>query len=320
MDSFFDGGLRFDTGLEPPESTGDPNGLRLDPSISNFWDPNFTALELWIEANRGQILGNFLGQNAGNWFNLLNQGIVRTGFSDSDTHQIFDVQSGFPRSYVASPTDDPGALAAIAETLAINLNDGRLVGTNGPFMRVTLEGDPNEVGGLELGLDPLVTATGGSATITVEIQSPTWAEFDTVEYYVNSETIADSTDRAGLPPLYRICPDFVQSDPNDFSISTVPVNGSERLEATTSLVLSGLTEDTWVVVMVRGTDDVSCPLFPVVPNDLDPNANPTLADLKACASGDLGVTALALSNPVFIDVDGNGDYDSTGVKLQGSCP
>jgi hypothetical protein len=233
--SFFDGGLRFDTGLVPPQSFGDPTAVRLDPNVPNFWDPDFTALELWIQTSRGQDFGNFLGQNAGNWFNLLNQGILSTGISDSDTHQTFLYLSGFPRNMIASPTDDPGALAAIAETLAENVNDGRVTGTNGPFLRVTLEGDdPNEIGGLEDEMDTLVEASGGSATVSVDIQSPTWAEFDTVEYYVNSETIAtDPNERPGLPPLYRICPDYVQVAGVDFTVNTVPAGGGDRLEATT---------------------------------------------------------------------------------------
>ena len=322
--SFFDGGLRFDTGLTPPESTGDPNVLRLDPSVGNFWDPGFTAMELWIQTSRGQDFGNFLGENMGNWFNLLNQGIVKTGFGDSDTHHAITVQSGFPRAMIASPSDDPGDLSALAETLAMNLNDGRVVSTNAPFMRVTGEGDPSEMGGLALGMDTVIRATGGSASVTVEIQSPTWAEFDRVEFYVNSETVkSDPNDRPGLPPLYGICPDFVQTDPNDFTVTTVPVNGSARLEATVTLSLSGLTEDTWVVAVVKGTDGVSCPLFPVVPNSLSESANPTLTELKACDLGDppeLGVNALAFSNPLFFDVDGNGDYDAPGVSFQSSCP
>ena len=57
------------------------------------------------------------------------------------------------------------------------------------------------MGLFELGLDTIVRATGGAATVTVEVQSPTWAEFDTVEYYVNSESIADPNGGAGLPPL-----------------------------------------------------------------------------------------------------------------------
>ncbi len=324
---FFDSFLRFDTGLAPPESTGDPSLVRLDPSVGNFWDPGFTALELWIQTSSSQDFDNFLGQNMGNWFNLLNQGIVKTGFGDSDTHHLITVQSGFPRSMVASPSDDPGDLSALAETLAMNLNDGRVVSTNAPFMRVTGEGDPNETGGLALGLDTVIRATGGSASVTVEVQSPTWAEFDRVEFYVNSETVKsdpNDPDRVGLPPLYGICPDVVQTDPNDFTVTTVPVNGAFRLEATATLSLTGLTEDTWVVAVIKGTDGVSCPLFPVVPNSLDPNTNATLADLKLCDldpnNPELGVNSLAFSNPLFFDVDGDGDYDAPGVAFQSSCP
>ena len=71
----------------------------------------FDALEVWIGDDRGQVYTNFLGQNAGDWFNLINQGIVRTGVADSDTHAKVDRQAGIPRTMVASPTDDPAALA-----------------------------------------------------------------------------------------------------------------------------------------------------------------------------------------------------------------
>ncbi|UCE85978.1 MAG: carboxypeptidase regulatory-like domain-containing protein [Deltaproteobacteria bacterium] len=320
VNSFFDGGLRFDTGVVPPQSNGDPVALRLDPGVANFWDPDFTALEVWEGARRSQAFGNFLGENAGNWFNLLNQGVPRTGYGTSDTHVTVSVQSGGPRSLVASPSDDPGVLGALAETLAMNVNDGRLYGTNAPFLRVRVEGDPGEVGGLETGLPTLVPTLGGSATVTVEIQSPSWAEFDAVEYYVNSDTIADVEGRDGLPPLYRICPEFSQTADTDFTVSSVPVDGGERLEAVTDLTLAGLTEDTWVVVMVKGTDGVSKPLFPVIPNDLDEESNQTLEALKDGNLGQGGVPALAFSNPLFLDVDGNGQYDPPGLRFQADCP
>ncbi|MGH9388376.1 MAG: hypothetical protein ACRD1Z_02100, partial [Vicinamibacteria bacterium] len=140
------------------------------------------------------------------------------------------------------------------------------------------------------------------------------------EYYVNSETIADTTGRAGLPPLYRICPDFVQMAGVDFTVNTVAVNGASRLEATTSLSLAGLTEDAWVIVMVKGTDGVSKPLFPIIPNDLKVATNSTLANLTDGNLGEDGALALAFSNPIFIDVNNNGLYDPPGVLLQPSCP
>jgi hypothetical protein len=70
-----------------------------------------------------------------------------------------------------------------------------------------------------------------------------------------------------------------------------------------------LAVDTWVVVLVRGTDGVSRPLFPVVPNDLDATTNTTLAGLTDGNLGEDGVSATAFTNPVFIDVNGNGLFD-----------
>ena len=56
--------------------------------MTNFFDDGFDALEVWIGTDgRNGDLEHFVGQNLGDWFNLLNQGILRTGVADSDTHQ-----------------------------------------------------------------------------------------------------------------------------------------------------------------------------------------------------------------------------------------
>jgi hypothetical protein len=226
---------------------------------------------------------------------------------------------GFPRTFLASSTDDAGALGAVAEDLAINVNDGRAFGTNGPFVRVTVEAaSTGETGGHALGEPTLIGTTNGSATVTVDIQSPLWAEFDTVEYYVNHvPTIDDVDGDVTTPPLYRVTPDYVQTAGTDFTVTTVDnfpsIAGAEHLEATTSLALTGLTDDTWVVVVIRGTDGVSRPLWPVVPLDLDQAANPTLADLTDGNLDEEGVVALSFTNPLFIDVDGNDSYDRRDV-------
>ena len=58
--------------------------------------------------------------------------------------------------------------------------------------------------------------------------------------------------------------------------------------------------------IVRGTDGVSKPLFPVIPNDLKTAGNTTLAALTDGNLGENGITALAYTNPLFVDVDGGG--------------
>ncbi|MCH8065759.1 MAG: hypothetical protein IIC90_08035, partial [Chloroflexi bacterium] len=308
MDTFFGpDGLAIDTGLVPPQHFADGASKRLDPAIANLFDDGFTALEVWQGTSRNNILSRFIGRNLGDWFNLINQGIVRTGYAVSDTHKAIASQSGFPRTYVASPTDDPGALAAIAETLSTNVNARRAVGSNGPFIRVTTAAtSTGQTGGLALGLPTSISTTDGSATVTVDIQSPLWAQFDTVEYYINNVPAADDFDSdPTTPPFYRVTPDVVQTAGVDFTVNTITdfplIPGAGHLQATTSITLNGLTGDTWVVVLVRGTDNVSEPIFPIVPNNLDSATNPTLADLIDGNLGELGVPATAFSNPLFIN-------------------
>jgi hypothetical protein len=309
-------GLAIDTGLVPPRDFQNNLLRRLNPAIANLFDAGFTAVEILNGTTRNDVLNNFIGRDLGDWFNLMNQGIVRTGTANSDTHDTIRTQSGFPRNMIASPTDDPGELGAIAETLSTNVNAGRTIGTNAPFVRVTTNAaSTGQTGGLALGLPTLISTTDGAATITVEIQSPLWAEFDRVEYYVNNVPTPDDYDAdPSTPPYYRVTPDVVQTAGVDFTINTVndfpSIPGASHLEATTSLSLTGLTWDTWVVVLVRGRDGVSRPLFPVVPNDLDQATNTTLAQLADGNLGELGVVDTAFANPVFIDVNGNAAYDA----------
>ena len=326
--SFFglDGGsgLAIDTGLLTGPASGVPaQARRLNPAVTNFFTNTFDALEIWIGDDRGQIYTNFLGQNIGDWFNLINQGIVRTGVADSDSHTRHGV-AGFPRNMVASPYDDAGSLSAIADTLSANVNSGHTFGTNGPMVRVTVEAtSTGQVGGLELGMPTTISTTDGAVDVHVDIQSPTWIDFDRVEYYVNTTTtrVPKPNQKTGFgPPItvnrYTITPDFVQTAPADFTINTVPVAGtsSSRFEASTTLNLMALTRDIWVVVLVKGSDGTSRPLFPVLPENLKQSTNMTLADLTDGNQGEDGITALAFTNPLFVDVDGGG-WSAPGVQV-----
>ena len=327
--SFFgiDGGsgLAIDTGLTPPQSALSSTigpARRLDPTNSNYFTNTFDALEIWIGDDRSQVYTNFLGTNAGDWFNLLNQGIVRTGVADSDTHNRYGNVSGLPHNFVAMPTDDPGQLSGLADSISANVNAGRTGGSNAPMLRVSAHAlSTGQTATHALGNPLTIATTDGAVDITVNVQSPTWAPFDTIEFYVNSKTTRTSSNKQtgnGLVSVkrYSITPDFVRSAPSDFVVSTVPVAGtsSSRLEASYTLSLTGLTQDIWVVVMVKGSDGVSRPLFPVLPNSLKQATNTTLAQLTDGNLGEDGMTALAFTNPLFIDVDGGG-WTAPGVQI-----
>lgn len=316
-------GLAIDTGLTPPASRVPAAARRLNPAMTNLFSGDFDALEVWIGDDRSQMLTNFLGQNAGDWFNLLNQGFVRSGLADSDTHNRFINAAGFPRTMVAMPTDEPGMLSGLADTVSANVNAGRAIGTNGPMLRVAIRAaSTGQTASLELGDPTAIRTTDGAVEITVQIESPAWAEFDRVEYYVNSPTkrTARTNVQTGAGAVtvnrYAIMPDFVQNKGTDFEVEAVSVPGttSSRLQATTTLDLVNLTRDIWLVVMVKGTDGISRPLYPVLPNGLRTASNRTLADLLDGNLGEDGVTALAFTNPLFVDVDGGG-WTPPGVRI-----
>jgi hypothetical protein len=91
------------------------------------------------------------------------------------------------------------------------------------------------------------------------------------------------------------------------------VPGSEHYTALTTRLLTGLSSDAWVVALVRGTPGVSRPLFPIVPGGIDAGANPTLDDLIDGNLGEGGDPALAFTNPLFVDVDGDSVWTPPGV-------
>ncbi|MEW6441030.1 MAG: CehA/McbA family metallohydrolase [bacterium] len=305
--------LGFDTGQVPPASTVDPAPFRLDPAIENLFSANFDALEMLIGNNNEQV-GIFFNENLGDWFNLLNQGLVRTGSSDSDTHDRNVTQAGTFRNFIASSTDSPGAVTE--SELVSSVRDGRIVGGYSPFLTATVQAESTgETGGLALGLPTLVSTTDGSAGFRLEMASPVWIEFDRVELYINHvpEAVDDDGDPA-TPPQYRAAPDVVLRAGDDFErvevVDRPELGGAAHFEAAVEVVLEGLERDTWIVAVVRGTEGVSRPLFPVVPNEISRETNASLADLLDGNLGEGGMLALSFTNPLFVDVDGNGRYDA----------
>jgi hypothetical protein len=295
--------------------------LRMDPSVANLYDDTYTALEIWIEANRSQT-ALALNDNLADWAGLLNQGRFKTGIADSDTHRNIREQAGGPRTFVAYPTDDPGSIAPAA--LALNVNAGRAIGSNGLFVRVTLEGDGGATASHALGNPLTAPATLGTADVKIHVEAPTWAQYDKIEIYVNS----DPDCRAGfsfMGTVDRVCdvtPDYVLNKGAQFFAPTslgVSNFGLRQITDVTQTI--PVTEDAWVIVVVRGTDGVSKPIFPVNPQDLKQTGNTTLAQLTDGGVAppwnlnEDGALATAFTNPLFLDFENDG-FCNGGV----TCP
>lgn len=307
--------LRIDTGVEPPQSfLPDPSIFRLDPSVANFFHP-FRALELW-NGNNNSHQNQFLIERIGIWMNLLNQGYATTAIADTDTHTVANLDSAGARSWTPSSSDSPSAISSAEIGQAVKT--GRLVGGQGLYVQTRLVAGAASAD-FGLGGSTIVTTNTGSVDLEIRIQAPTWAPYDRIEIYRNANTVVTGT-TGGTPTSYSAVPTQVLNlGGGDFVRTTVDVHpaisGAERYETNLVVPLTGLTEDEWVVVVVRGTVGESSPMFPIYGSNLNIAGNLTLADLMALEPGESGVRALGFTNALYVDVDGNGVFDPPGVQV-----
>jgi hypothetical protein len=307
IDSHFDP-LRIDTGLVPPQSfitPADKLRFRLDPNSGNLFHP-YKALEVWNGAGRAKQ-SEFLDLRIGIWFNHLNQGLITTAIGDTDTHEFLPLNSAGARTWTASPTDDPAAINPADVSHAVLA--GRAVGGQGVYVQTRLLADDGsgDVADLTLAGHTLVRSTNGKVTLEIKAQAPQWARFDRIEIYANADTVVSRT-HDDVPTLYGAEPTLVLNANSDFALlddnSYPAIVGAHRWTASATVPFENLTQDTWFVVVVKGTDGVSPPMFPVMAQDINPATNPTLADLIDANLNEGGVMALGFTNALYADVDG----------------
>ena len=218
------------------------------------------------------------------WFTMLNTGVRVTAIGNSDTHSRFSIEAGCPRNYVYVDRDEPGGLDEQAVADAVKA--GHVVASYGPFVRFTAE-DGAIVG-------DTVSVDDGVVTLNVEIQAPTWMTVDRVELYQNGVLIHEWS---GLDP------DVVKM--------------RETLEV-------AVTKDSWFVIIAMGDDDLS-PVFspvdipPIELQDVVIEALSSVPTVGAFLSAgvpvprDGPVFPFALTNPIFVDVDGDGLIAPPGI-------
>ena len=311
--------LKVDTSATPISSfldPGEPAVYRLDPSVTNFFH-HFPALELWNGMTRGHQ-NEFLSGRIGIWMNQLNQGLPTTFIADTDTHGFMNLRTAGARTWTASPTDDPQAIDP--DDVGGSVLAGRATGGQGVYVQARLVETDDAGNAADFGWGSsttLTTAGDGDVTLVIDVQSPIWAEWDTIEIYANAQTSVQGTND-GVPVAFGATPTQVLTEGTDFTASTVVVDGSVAGASRRELHLElpqTLSEDTWFVVLVKGTDGVSRPMFPVYPSSLDQGSNTTLADLLDGNLGESGVLALGATNALYADVDGSPGWDAPGVNV-----
>lgn len=302
--------LRIDTSLVPPSDalTDLQRAQRRLPSTAAV--PNlfqyFPALELWNGASRG-AQSEFLDERIGIWFNHLNQGLGTTFVADTDSHRFTSQRTAGARTWTASPTDAPSEIDPA--DVAASVEAGRAVGGQGVYVQTRLlaTDGSGDTADLTLAGKTDMTDAGGEVQLEITIQSPAWAAWDRVEIYRNAPTFPTSS-----PYEFGAIPDRVLDEGDcdvtttgdgDFDVTVTPdvggVPGADRHSATLLETFSGLTEETWFVVVVRGSDGQCQPMFPVYPMSLGSAGNNTLADLVDGNVGEAGVMALGATNALY---------------------
>ena len=339
MQYFDRAGLRFD--YEERTITGDllgqpvPNEwLRLPPDQS-MWSLAFNALEVWNSLGMADSDGDGRREPQGldvvmrDWFNFLSFGVPMAPLANSDTHTVVRDPLGMPRTLVRVDDDSPEALAdgsvvgPLIDTLAGRGSTAYdVVLTNGPHIRVTQQGEVGSV------IGKVIEASGGEVTLTIEVEAPMWAEFDTIEVFANA-TPELGADVTSLPPVACFTPvaqdDLDPADPcasaplgaTVLDVSPVEVApGFDRWEATVNVTLSaaeliypeGATgQDAWVVVRARGNRAIYPLLLSgaITAGNLETLVSGSDDEVRAALEG-IGISATAFTAPVFLDLDGGG--------------
>jgi hypothetical protein len=270
-------------------SWGDPADFRMPPrepdpvtGDTGLFDEGFTAMEML----NGYSLGQFNAIMHW-WLAMIGRGFTPTATAVSDTHKQLLSQAGGPRSYVfVDPAHDTTATFD-AQHFAEQVNGGRLIGTTGPFMRVTARNLAGETATLG---DTLSAPPGEPVTVDVALDLPEWMRLDTLTYYANigGEEVdvghgaveEDPVTPTGTLPISLTDADLVTA-----------ATGTERHRHYQKTISFEYTpeagSDAYVVVVVRQVGEGGA-MFPVVHRR---SARP-----------------MAFSNPIYLDTDGGG-YD-----------
>ncbi len=155
------------------------------------------------------------------WFYMLNQGRIKTGTANSDSHSLTDNTVGMPRNIVYAATKPGPDFDVNAMNRAVR--DGRSFGTNGPILEVTVDDTPYS-------LTPF--SPKSNSVVKVKVRSAPWVPVEQVRFVVNGQVVKTVS---GLPAPTD--PFAIDGDMTRF-VGEVPLND----------LLIGVSGDAWLVV------------------------------------------------------------------------
>lgn len=238
--------------------------LGYDPN-TGVLPPNAPALDVdgfqILEGKRQALFDQSLEA----YFQLLANGVRTTPFANSMSAGSFNEEPGYPRIYLPSADRDPARLDIPALMRAFR--EGRVQITNGPFIDLSVNGQP---------MGSIVTDTDGFVDVDLKVFAPNWANVSSITINLNGRFV-----RKFLLPAGSVDAEAGQIYPTP----RTPEDGRFRLN---------VPEDSILHVLVEG--DPALNQDPVNPS-LFPTNDPSVPQ---------GQRTMALSAPILIDANGDG--------------
>jgi len=259
--------LRMDE-REPDPVTGD----------TGIWSDEFTAMEIMT----GSGLSRFYSVGRW-WLQMVGRGFTPTATAVTDTHKLYGDLGGSPRTYVFVPSTSDSAATFDSETFTTAVNEGRVIGSRGPFFRVEMKNAAGATGSL----GDVVATNGDAVTATIKLDVPEWMPVNTIDMYMNltdeiltgpGEVIEAAWTPTISTPIALSETDLVESEVG----TAIHRHYLKEIEIPITTDV-----DAWVVFVVRGSSSMS----PLAPDQ----------------------TPFAYSNPVYLDADGGG-YNNPPLK------
>ncbi len=281
--------------------------VALGTGVNLWWDQtgplsggrkmhDFDAIEL-IRAEYSDTTGPLdlrVGANASAWFNeykavradwlaILKQQTPTTftkALGLSGAKYSVDTPVGLARTYVKlGAVIDQSTLTPVLDSLRA----GRAVASTGPFVDVTLLSTSPSPTDIPQGPGGFLTGTNASVRISVIVYKPTWVPLDEVRVIVNGDTTSPVT-------IPFNSTNFAQ-DPTDLRKWTL-IDPSNLNAAYRTLGLSARTggKDAFVIVEA-GVPDGTSGAYAA--------GTPWARMMK-------GIYPIAITNPIFVDVNGSG--------------
>ena len=161
----------------PAVDDGTPNGHLARLPAGGYSNIDYHAQEVINGTNQKSYM-----QYREIWFWMLNQGLLRTGVANSDSHSLNDSIMGYGRNLVRAGLGLDDFDIDVFNTAVI---EGRLSGTNGPVLNVSVTGTGGAV--LYPSMVPFEPATG--AAMTIEVRAAPWIPVQEVRVIVNGEVV-----------------------------------------------------------------------------------------------------------------------------------